>query len=180
MLCISPESLNGCSVVFLMMQSARSSRTSTSRRWMTSEKPLPSWAWHGLPPGPGRLARGRVRPTARPRPAGSGQGPVSRPAQAGWLGGASGLPLGPGRLPGWLARVPARPPARPWPAPRPAGSGASPASRPALAGSQAGVPGDLDALGEFDPSSSTSSSPCLSPSMAALSPYSCSSTFPSV
>ena len=102
MFCISLGSLNDCSVVFLMMQSAQSSRTSTSRRWMTSEKPLLSWAWPGLrpglPPGPGRLpdrlARGHARPTAQPRPAarpaGSGSRLTSRPALAGLQAGAPG------------------------------------------------------------------------------------------
>ena len=89
------------------------------------------------------LVRPLTRPRPAPRPAGSGKGPAYRPAQAGWLGGAPGLPPGPGRL----ARGHARPPARPRPAPRPAGSGASPASRLALAGFQAGAPGNLTARG---------------------------------
>ena len=72
MFCISPGSLNGCSVVFLKMQSVRSSRTSMARRWMASEKQL--------------LPCVLARPPTRPRPAGSGRGPASRPAQAGWLG----------------------------------------------------------------------------------------------
>ena len=76
MFCISPGSLNGCSMVFLMIQSARKSRKSKQAKMdEDGKKCVPSWA-----------------------------GPASDPALAGSLAGAlgslPGLAPGPGRLPG--------------------------------------------------------------------------------
>ena len=110
MFCILPGSLNNCSVVFL--NDAKCSKFKNVNKQKMDDI------------GEAIAVLGLARPPTRPRPAGSGSRPVSCPAlpgsQAGWLGGAPGLPPGPGRLPGRPARGHARPPARPWPAPRPA------------------------------------------------------------
>ena len=114
MFCISPGSLNDCSVVFLMMQSARSSRRSKQAKMDDVGE---ACAFLGM-------GRPLTRPGPAARPACSGADPVSRPAlagsQAGSLGCRPGLPPGLGRLPGRLARVQTRPNARPWPVSRPA------------------------------------------------------------
>ena len=114
MFCVSPGSHNGCSMVFLMIQSARKSRKSKQAKM---DEDRENWAFLGV-------GRPLTRPRPAPRPAGSGAPPASRPAlagtQAGLLGCYPGLPPGLGRFPGRSARVPGRPHARPRPVPRPA------------------------------------------------------------